>query len=181
MTQATLFSLKTMESLQNRVTTHFRATSLLPSATKLRQGNVFTPGCHSVHRGVSASVHAGIHTPLEEAPTHQKHTPRTDNPPRQTPPPQAFPSPLKHPPAHAFSRHPRLGRHTPQADTPPPPADGYCSERYAYYWNAFLFSMRTVWLASSQSRRSFEVDVWCKRALTLPQSYKLLLTAKQRF
>ena len=36
-----------------------------------------------------------------------------------------------------------LGRHPP-ADTPPgrhpPPADGYCSRRYASYWNAFLFS-----------------------------------------
>ena len=65
---------------------------LLPSATKLQQGYVFTPVCHSVHRGVSATlpplgghplvrhppwadtslpsacwlcpVHAGIHTPL---------------------------------------------------------------------------------------------------------------------
>ena len=26
---------------------------LLPPATKLRQGNVFTPVCHSLHRGVS--------------------------------------------------------------------------------------------------------------------------------
>ena len=25
----------------------------LPAATKLRQGNVFTPVCHSVHRGIS--------------------------------------------------------------------------------------------------------------------------------
>ena len=41
----------------------------LPPATKLRQGNVFTPVCHSVHGGVSAThtlarppcpVHAGI-------------------------------------------------------------------------------------------------------------------------
>ena len=29
---------------------------LLPSATKLRQGNVFTPVCETVHRGVSVSV-----------------------------------------------------------------------------------------------------------------------------
>ena len=28
--------------------------SLLPPVTKLRQGNVFTPVCHSVHGGVSA-------------------------------------------------------------------------------------------------------------------------------
>ena len=44
------------------------AFAFLPSATKLRQGNVFTPVCHSVHRGVSASVHAGIHTPKADTP-----------------------------------------------------------------------------------------------------------------
>ena len=36
---------------------------LLPDATKLGQGNVFTGVCDSVHRGVSASVHAGIPPP----------------------------------------------------------------------------------------------------------------------
>ena len=45
--------------------------------TKLRKGNVFTPVSYSVHRaGVSASVHAGIHTP-------QQTPPRAD-PPQQT-------------------------------------------------------------------------------------------------
>ena len=55
---------------------------ILPPATKLQQGNVFTPVCHSVHRGgVSATpppwvdtpwadtpcpVHAGIHTPTAQ-------------------------------------------------------------------------------------------------------------------
>ena len=42
---------------------------LLPPATELRQGNVFTPVCHSVHRGggqtppgrpIPYVVHAGI-------------------------------------------------------------------------------------------------------------------------
>ena len=27
----------------------------------------------------------------------------------------------------------------PRTDTPPPPTDGYCSGRYASYWNAFLY------------------------------------------
>ena len=38
-------------------------------------------------------------------------------------------------------------RQTPQADTPlgiHSPADGYCSEGYASYWNAFLLSVRLV-------------------------------------
>ena len=35
----------------------------LPPATKLGQGYVFTRVCDSVHGGVSASVHAGMHPP----------------------------------------------------------------------------------------------------------------------
>ena len=40
------------------------------------------------------------------------------------------------------------------------------SGRYASYWNAFLFSMRTELLGSSQSCRSFDADVRCKRTLS---------------
>ena len=36
----------------------------------MRQGSVFTPVCHSVHGGVSAPVHAGIH-PLGRHPPAQ--------------------------------------------------------------------------------------------------------------
>ena len=45
-------------------------------------------------------------------------TPRADTPLARHPPPE--------------DRHPSPGR---------PPADGYCSGRYASYWNAFLFSL----------------------------------------
>ena len=94
--------------------------TFFPSATKLRQGNVFTPVSHSVHGGrVSASVHAEIHTPWAELP--QKDTP--------------------------LARHLPLGRQPPWADTPPP-ADGHCSRRYASYWNAFFlcFSLSFIFL-----------------------------------
>ena len=41
----------------------------LPNYRPLRQANVFTPVCHSHHGGgVSASVHAGIHTPWAGTP-----------------------------------------------------------------------------------------------------------------
>ena len=45
---------------------------LLPSATKLRQGNIFTSVCHSVHRGCIPAypAHAGIH-PLGRHPSRQ--------------------------------------------------------------------------------------------------------------
>ena len=65
------------------------------------QGNVFIWVCHSVHRGVSASVHAGIPHPQEQTPpgadtpgadtpwsrhTLQSRPPRSRHPPEQTPP-----------------------------------------------------------------------------------------------
>ena len=54
-----------MESLQIGVATHFQATQLLPPANKVCTGYVFTPVCQSFcsQGGMSASVHAGIHTP----------------------------------------------------------------------------------------------------------------------
>ena len=89
------------------------------------QGYVFTPVCHSVHRGsVCALVHAGI------PPPPGKHTPS----PGGTPP-EAHPPPGKH--THLAGKHPL------EAHTPPPggplPGDGYRCGRYASYWNAFLF------------------------------------------
>ena len=76
----------------------------LPPAKKLGQGNVFTPVCHCVHRGVSASVHAGIH-PLSRHPLPWADTPWADTP-GQTPPGQKHPlgrnTPLgRHPPLHS--------------------------------------------------------------------------------
>ena len=73
--------------------------------------------------GMSASVHAGIHTPHPPPPLG-RHPHWTDTPHWQTAP----------------------WADSPQADTPgqtppspPPKADGYCRGRYASYWNAFLF------------------------------------------
>ena len=97
-------------------------------------------------------------TPQQKPPADTplgKH-PQTDNclgrhPPGH-PPGQIFPkvdTPLgrhtllgRHP---LLDRHPPLGihfplwAHRPSGQTPPPPSDGYCSRRYASYWNAFLF------------------------------------------
>ena len=73
------------------------------------QGNIFTPVCHSVHRGEgSASVHAGIPTP------RSRHSPRADTPPEQTPPQSRHHPPRPDPPQ---SRHPR-SRHPPGLDPP---------------------------------------------------------------
>ena len=79
--------------------------ALLPAATKLGQGNVFTGVCDSVHRvGVSASVHAGADTPqsrhpLEQQPPRSRHPPRADTSPwEQTPHPEQTPPPGSRPP-----------------------------------------------------------------------------------
>ena len=82
---------------------------LLPSATKLRQGNIFTGVCQSFCSKGGVSQHALGKTL-----------------PSQTPPPLG---------RHPLGRHP-LGRQYPGQTSPP--ADGYCSGRYAFYWNAFL-------------------------------------------
>ena len=39
--------------------------ALLPPATKLRQGNVFTPVCHSVHMGGGVADPPGRHPPAQ--------------------------------------------------------------------------------------------------------------------
>ena len=56
--------------------------SLLPLATTLRQGNVFTPVCHSVHRG-------DLPHPRADTPSCSD-TPPGQTPPRQTPPAQCM-------------------------------------------------------------------------------------------
>ena len=133
------------------------AVDLLPAATKLGQGNVFTGVCDSVHRGgVSASVHPGIHIPPGSRPPRSRHPPGADTPQEQTPfPPGADPprgrtpsppreqTPLEQTPPAADpprSRPPRQQTHTP---LPPPPGRWLrhtVNERS--YWNAFLFFIR---------------------------------------
>ena len=87
----------------------FVSNVLLPAATKLGQGSVFTGVCDSVHRGrrMSASVHAGIPPPPRSRPPSGAGPPA---PPREQTP---------HREADASIRSMR--------------------GRYASYWNAFLF------------------------------------------
>ena len=111
-----LFHSKLMKPLQHVSNLHWfcwpisqqlpqcSCTDLLPPTTKLRQGNVLTPVCHCVHRGLSATPWADnllwSDTPLGR-PLRQIH-------PRQRPP---------------LGRHPPLMQippwpNTPKADTP---------------------------------------------------------------
>ena len=90
-------------------------------------------------RGVSASVHAGMTPPWDQASPGTRHPTGPGTPPGLgTPPGPGTPTPQ--------TRHlPPLGPGTTrdQAQPPgpgsPPGADGYCCGRYASYWNAFLF------------------------------------------
>ena len=115
---------------------YVRNLHLLPAATKLGQGNIFTSMCQEFcPRGggrVCASVHAGIHTPPDQA-----DTPWT----RQTPPPDQADT---HPP-------PGPGRPPLGPGRPPREADSSIrstSGRYASYWNAFLLNLRSKKLTS---------------------------------
>ena len=108
---------------------YVRNLHLLPAATKLGQVNIFTSMCQEFcPRGgrVSASVHAGIHTPPDQA-----DTPWT----RQTPPPPDQAD--THPP-------PGPGRPPREADSSIRSTSG----RYASYWNAFLLNLRSKKLTS---------------------------------
>ena len=79
----------------------------------LGQGCIFTGVCDSVHRGGSASVHAGIPHPPSRQPPRTSHPPRTRHPPDQAPPP------------------PRSSRAYLEIRS--------TSGRYTSYWNAILY------------------------------------------
>ena len=110
---------------------------LLPSATKLQQGNVFTDVCHTLCSHWGTQCMLGYTSPWADTPPG-RHPSMQTSPWADTP----------------LGRHPQ-GRHPlpsecwdthPQADIPlkstcwdtcPHPV-GQCSGRYTSYWNAFL-------------------------------------------
>ena len=92
----------------------------LPSAMKLRQGNIFTSVCPEfcLQGRVSASVHAGIHPPDRHPPGQTSpwaDTPSGQTPPGQTTPWADTPSPWADTP---LGRHHPLGRHLPGQTSP---------------------------------------------------------------
>ena len=102
------------------------------------QGNIFTPVCHSVHRGGLPQCMLGCHpptkeTPLPRRPPGRRHPPLPRRNPHQgeTPcqgdPPEGDPLRSRHPPGSI-----------------PLPGIRSMSGRYASYWNALLFWMRSV-------------------------------------
>ena len=118
-----------------------RDQALLPAATKLGQGNIFTSVCQEFcpQGGEGVCLSACWDTPPWE---------------QTLPPEQTSPPPSRH--SLPQSRHPP-GADTPLEQTPPreqtappqsrhplpPPREAYCSirstsGRYASYWNAFL-------------------------------------------
>ena len=91
---------------------------LLPAATKLGQGNIFTSVCQEFcPRGgrVSASVHAGIHPPGPGTPP-TRHPPRPGTPP--PPPRPGTPPPVTRPDPPPGPGNPRT-RQTPRSSRPP--------------------------------------------------------------
>ena len=149
------------------------------------EGYVFTPVSHFVLRGEypqagipprtryppAGTLPWQVHLPWAGTPPGQVHPPGQVRPPGPgthpwagTPPSRYTPRQVHPLPLGRYIPHP-LGRHTPQAGTPPgqvhyppgqlhppltrynpgprytpPPADDYCCGRYASYWNAFLFN-----------------------------------------
>ena len=100
------------------------------------QGNIFTPVCHSVHRGGLPQCMLGYPPWSRHCPPRSRH----QNPPQsrhQTPPGADTRSPPEQTPP--WSNHPP--EHLPWEQTPPLEADSgirSTSGRYASYLNAFL-------------------------------------------
>ena len=125
---------QTCEKLEYVLTRDFsEVCGLLPAATKLGQGNIFTGDCLSTGgRGVCLSACWDIPpreqtiSPPDQTPREQTHTPW-----EQTTPPDQTPQ----------SKHPQ--EQTPPEQTPPPREADFSiwssSGQYASYWNAFLF------------------------------------------
>ena len=89
-------------NVRSRISHTWKTKNLfLPPATKLRQGNVFTPVCHSVHRESVYQPPLGRHpwadTPQADTPCADTPAPLPSrcwdtHPPWQTPPGQTSPS-----------------------------------------------------------------------------------------
>ena len=150
-----------------------QSVNLLPAATKLGQGNIFTSVCQEFcpQGGCLPQCMLGYTTPPgpdPHPPPDQAHTPpgSTQHPPgSRHPPDQAHPLDQAHTPQTrhtplgadtppgADPQPPGPGTHPPRADPPrstdTPPWEADCSirstsGRYASYWNAFLLNYAKI-------------------------------------
>ena len=101
--------------------------SFLPPQTKFAKVMILHLSVILFTRGVSASVHAGIHTPWEQTHSLGADTPRSRHPWEQTPSQEQTSPRIRHPPPG--SRHPLCSACWEILAT---------SRWYASYWNAFL-------------------------------------------
>ena len=118
------------------------------------QGNIFTPVCHSVHRGGLPHCMLGCHPPAKETPPareaplprrppRRRHPPAKETPPRRRHPWKEAP-PQKETPLEGgiplWKEAPPPREASPRKGHPPPGTRSM-SGRYASYWNAFLLSI----------------------------------------
>ena len=165
------------------VATHFQATLLLPPANEVWGKVIFSEACEEFCSqgggGIPACIAGGIPAclagiwgwvvfqyALQVVSQYALHGGISRPTPRrqaegsgrgESPGPHRGGSPGPHPGGLCIPA-------CTKAD-PPPPVDGYCRGRYASYWNAFLFSMRTLLLTSSLSCLSIDANAWCERTL----------------
>ena len=108
------------------------------------QGNIFTPVCHSVHKGVCLSACWNATTPYQGDPP-AKETPLEGGTPlcQGEPPAKERPPWKEAPPAKETPRRRPSQKQTPPGSIPLPGIRSM-SGQYASYWNALLFLMRSV-------------------------------------
>ena len=146
--------------------------NLLPFATKLRQGNVFTPVCDSVHGeclclwglcpGTSLSMGLSRDVSVHGSVQGGGVSVQGGLCPRGVSVQVALclavsvwgrgVSVQRDPPPYSYVQ-------APWSRPPPPPADGYCSGRYASYWNAFL-SSNFITIIKMTTWNNFPVADW---------------------
>ena len=105
------------------------------------EGYVFTPVCHSVHRGVCLSACWHSTTPLEQTPPLEQTLARPGTP-LGADTPRSRPLGTRHPPGPGTCPGADTPGSRPRSEPGTPPADGYSCGRYASYWNAFLFVIK---------------------------------------
>ena len=134
----------------------FADCELLPPTTKLRQGNLFTPG-----GGGSSWTETPLNKdPLDRDPLHRQR-PHGQRPPwTETPSPRQRPSwtetPLnRDPPGHRPSPEHRspLWIKTPWTETPLPTNHTVTSVWYASYWNFFH---------ETESHSGYKLETFCR-------------------
>ena len=138
----------------------------LPSAMKLRQGNIFTSVCQEFCPGGCLPQCMLGYTP-RQTPTYPADTPPGQTPPHADTAPGRHPltrhPPVRHPPP---GRHPPLGRHPPQQTATA--ADG----THPTGMHSCLFQINLLW---HYDQGEYFIEIWLKNKKVFQKDRTILM------